>query len=37
MLAVEIALILFIPLLAAGALYGGYRLLQNKLHRDKAR
>ncbi|HEX5057340.1 MAG TPA: hypothetical protein VFX02_12695 [Gammaproteobacteria bacterium] len=34
MLTVEIAVLLIVPLLAAGALYGGYRGLQNRLHRD---
>jgi hypothetical protein len=37
MLTAEIAVLLFVPLLAAGAIYGGYRALQNKLHRDKPR
>jgi hypothetical protein len=38
MLTVEMALILCLPLLAAGALYGVYRALQNKLHhRDRER
>jgi hypothetical protein len=36
-LAAEVAVLLFVPLLAVGMLYGGYRALQNKLHRDKPR
>jgi hypothetical protein len=37
MLTVQIAVFLIVPLLAAGALYGVYRVVQNKLHRDKPR
>lgn len=36
MLAVGIAAFLIVPLLAAGAIYGGYRVVRNKL-RDKPR
>lgn len=37
MLAVGIAMILIVPLLAVGALYGVYRAVQHKLHRDQPR
>lgn len=37
MLSVQVAVILILPLLAAGALYGVYRVVQNRLHRDKPR
>ena len=33
MLMVEIGVFLVVPLLIAGGIYGGYRVLQNKLHR----